>query len=1005
MAKYVGKRIVPLPCGEWVQNKEYEMLSVVLHTATGDSYMARRQVPAGTAITDKTFWAKSSDYSQQFQNVSDQLTETLRQVRADNDATEQAIRQDNDATEQAIRQDNAATKQHVDDSLAETTQDLTGKVTTAIANLNEGRSQLTTTAAALTARLDSIAGQHTTDTEVLDARVDADGDSYENLGNAIRGSYNKLKAETDKAFDTLSDLNGFIRLPPFEHGVVENGGGGIVYLSTTTRIRSKEGVSLPLKAGDTIHADDWSAIYFFGIYKNAAGEYVSFTTRNWDYVMPEDGEFYFCARNPEGSVIEDVDALASHLMVIRPANLKSETEGLSDRVDCTNEALAETNHKMSLHGERLANIDGEIPLPAFESGTLVVSNEGPQYYNNLKRIRFVQGTSLPVKAGDTITSDHWGEVHYLGGYENSAGEYIGFDTRSRDYVMPEDGELYICARNTEGSDISDINALASMLKVVRPSNLTADVEALDGRQNAADEKFVDTDEKITAIHDRLGDLDGFIPFPPFELGVLEFENGEVVYRNTSARMRFAQGTFVSLKAGDIIHPVESGTVYFFGGFFNAEGELTSFVTRGSDYVMPEDGDFYLCARHPDGSAIEDVDELASHLVIIRPANVTARVESLESMSASHENRLAEKETEHLKPNCSYYTNGLVRMAYNPYKPGGSLVLTGQLHCHTKHKDSEGNSVYYGGTDASAMQLYKDCGYDFLTVTNYGHMGEIYRPAEGTMPEGLTWLCDGQEAAINGSGTPGVSAFPCKHSCVFNTKEAYPWMPEMEWQDWAEMTKPKGEIITIAHPSWSNTYQRPDVLEKIQGRIRFCEVFNGLTNYSYKLGRQTDNGYPMCTFPEGKDDDFAWEILLDKGCVVWGIAVSDAHTCNNATEIKRGCVKVYADHNERMEILQNLCSGNFYSSTNTAVSINGVSFENGTLTIQTGDAEAITKFIGEGGEVLSTVTGATAAYTMTGSEMYVRAVVVFPNEEQVWTQPIINLFTRDYDDLFEDKLIG
>ena len=30
MAKYVGKRIVPLPCGEWVQTKEYEMLSVVL---------------------------------------------------------------------------------------------------------------------------------------------------------------------------------------------------------------------------------------------------------------------------------------------------------------------------------------------------------------------------------------------------------------------------------------------------------------------------------------------------------------------------------------------------------------------------------------------------------------------------------------------------------------------------------------------------------------------------------------------------------------------------------------------------------------------------------------------------------------------------------------------------------------------------------------------------------------------------------------------------------------
>lgn len=71
MAKYVGKRIVPLPCGEWVQTKEYEMLSVVLEPSSGDSYIARRQVPAGTAITDTAFWAKSSEWSQQVKNMSD----------------------------------------------------------------------------------------------------------------------------------------------------------------------------------------------------------------------------------------------------------------------------------------------------------------------------------------------------------------------------------------------------------------------------------------------------------------------------------------------------------------------------------------------------------------------------------------------------------------------------------------------------------------------------------------------------------------------------------------------------------------------------------------------------------------------------------------------------------------------------------------------------------------------------------------------------------------------
>lgn len=52
MAKYIGKRIVPVHCGRWDQNKTYEMLSIVLEETSGDSYISRRAVPSGTAITD-----------------------------------------------------------------------------------------------------------------------------------------------------------------------------------------------------------------------------------------------------------------------------------------------------------------------------------------------------------------------------------------------------------------------------------------------------------------------------------------------------------------------------------------------------------------------------------------------------------------------------------------------------------------------------------------------------------------------------------------------------------------------------------------------------------------------------------------------------------------------------------------------------------------------------------------------------------------------------------------
>ena len=166
MAKYVGKRIVPLPCGEWVQTKEYEMLSVVLYAETGDSYMAKRQVPAGTAITDTAFWAKSSEWSQQVKNMSDQLTETLRQMKADNDATEAAIKADNDATENAIRQDNTNTRQHVDNITAD-----------ALSRLADGSNELREAKNALTARMDSITGSATEETEVLEILTGLEIDS------------------------------------------------------------------------------------------------------------------------------------------------------------------------------------------------------------------------------------------------------------------------------------------------------------------------------------------------------------------------------------------------------------------------------------------------------------------------------------------------------------------------------------------------------------------------------------------------------------------------------------------------------------------------------------------------------------------------------------------------------------------------------------------------------------------------------------------------------------
>ena len=56
MATYIGKRVVPIVRGNWDINQPYEMLSIVLDTATKHSYISRREVPAGVAITNTDYW-------------------------------------------------------------------------------------------------------------------------------------------------------------------------------------------------------------------------------------------------------------------------------------------------------------------------------------------------------------------------------------------------------------------------------------------------------------------------------------------------------------------------------------------------------------------------------------------------------------------------------------------------------------------------------------------------------------------------------------------------------------------------------------------------------------------------------------------------------------------------------------------------------------------------------------------------------------------------------------
>lgn len=186
MATYIGKRIVPVHCGKWEKNRSYEMLSIVLDEISGDSYIARRMVPAGTDISDTYYWMLHSLFSQQIKDMSDQLA----------------------ATEERISEDNRSTRDHVDESLQETTRDLTERVTNAQTAMTQQKASFDATAQQLNTRMDAVlaAGTGAGDTEILDARVDADGNTHGSLGDAVRSGYSSLKNAINEKLNPLIGL-------------------------------------------------------------------------------------------------------------------------------------------------------------------------------------------------------------------------------------------------------------------------------------------------------------------------------------------------------------------------------------------------------------------------------------------------------------------------------------------------------------------------------------------------------------------------------------------------------------------------------------------------------------------------------------------------------------------------------------------------------------------------------------------------------------------------------
>ena len=207
MAKYTGRRIVPKHAGEWNIRKEYEELQIVLDTESGNSYISNLPVPKGTALTDEKYWSLYSLYSEQIAEAEEHLTQTAGDIRTELSETEDRINESLSSTENKVNTNLSETENRVTARVENAKSDLTAKVMAAEQQMNQSVQNIEQTNKTLNARMDQIAKGKTSDTEVLDARVDAEGNTFDSLGAAIRSIYPKAKAGLDALEEAKLDAN------------------------------------------------------------------------------------------------------------------------------------------------------------------------------------------------------------------------------------------------------------------------------------------------------------------------------------------------------------------------------------------------------------------------------------------------------------------------------------------------------------------------------------------------------------------------------------------------------------------------------------------------------------------------------------------------------------------------------------------------------------------------------------------------------------------------------
>lgn len=220
-------------------------------------------------------------------------------------------------------------------------------------------------------------------------------------------------------------------------------------------------------------------------------------------------------------------------------------------------------------------------------------------------------------------------------------------------------------------------------------------------------------------------------------------------------------------------------------------------------------------------------------------------------------------------------------------PETGTWLKGNIHAHTTRTD---------GICAPKQQIldYYEKGYDFLAITDHNVI-DSHQLGDGLdicMIPG--WERDIRHCPDNTKCIHLLGLLASNADEVSEREERRYDCQEISDQQLIDEMRGEGQFVVLAHPVWSR--MTPDEVLALE-RFQAIEVFNTGCEVLMHAGRA----------------DLYWDLLLQNGRKVWGIACDDTHGDGPKSDRFGGWIMVRSEQKTAAAILKEIQMGTFYLS--------------------------------------------------------------------------------------------